>query len=582
MDSCQPENLAAAPIVLWRALPGQGRTLPLVRSNLPDVHPALGTHQILFRLLRSFPANLLDLVVIGVYFLATILVGWLFRRKAHSPSEFFHAARTLPTAVTAIAFLAANCGALEIVGIVSASAKYGAKTLHFYWIGAIPAMLFLALCMMPIYMRSRALTVPEFLKLRFNESTRTLNIVCCGIMMILVSGISLYALSQVLRTFLGWSFTQTTLTAAAIVFLYVSLGGLSATMYNEVIQFGLIILGIFPLVFFILRDFHGWDGIASHLQPSMRHTWVGLPFASPHAYPMDVLGISMGLGFVLSFGYWCTDFVLIQRALAARTTAGVIHTPLIAAAVKIFFPVLLVLPGLAAAILFRTREGFNYDQALPSLMIRYYRHGLLGLGITAILASLMSGLAGNINALVTIWIHDVYRAIVAPNRSDGHYVLMGRFSTLAAILLSIATGYLALSFNNLMDYLQLLFSLFNAPLLATFLLGMFTTWATPKAGFWGLLFGVVSSIAHNFAYRMHWITYGSDMSANFYGAILAWASCFLLTALLSAFTPARSREELANLTCWTGTHQGIRMPKTALALAFVTFATCLFLSVVFR
>jgi solute:Na+ symporter, SSS family len=543
---------------------------------------ALSKYQILFPLLRSFPLNSADLAIIGVYFVVSILVGWLFRRKAQSSSEFFHAARTLPAAVTAIAFLAANCGALEIVGIVSASAKYGAETLHFYWIGAIPAMLFLALCMMPIYMRSRALTVPEFLKLRFNEATRTLNIICSGVMMVLVSGISLYALSQVLRTFLGWSFTQTTLIAAAIVFLYVSLGGLTATMYNEVIQFALIILGLLPLVFFILHDLHGLAGIASHLQPSMRHTWVGLPVVSPHAARMDVLGISMGLGFVLSFGYWCTDFVLIQRALAARTTSAVINTPLIAAAVKLFFPVLVVLPGLAAAILFRFQPGFNYDQALPALMMRYYRHGLLGFGITAILASLMSGLAGNINALVTIWTHDVYRATLARNKSDAHYVLVGRLSTLVAILLSIGTAYLALSFNNLMDYLQLLFSLFNAPLLATFLLGMFTTWATPNAGFWGLLFGTLASIAHNFAFRMHWITYGSDMSANFYGAILAWTSCFLVTSLLSAFTAAKSREELADLTCWTGTHRGIQIPKIALFLALGTLILCLFLSILFR
>lgn len=532
--------------------------------------------------MHTLTPNSADLAVISLYFVATILVGWFFRKKAQSSSEFFHAARTLPAAITSIAFLAANCGALEIVGIVSATAKYGAKTLHFYWIGAIPAMLFLALGMMPIYMRSQALTVPEFLKLRFNEATRTLNIICCGVMMILVSGISLYALSQVLRTFLGWSFTQTTLTAAAIVFLYVSLGGLTATMYNEVIQFALIILGLLPLVFFILHDFHGLSGLALHLEPSMRHTWIGLPAVDPHKSRMDAFGIAMGLGFVLSFGYWCTDFVLIQRALAARSTTGVINTPLIAAVVKLFFPVLVVLPGLAAAILFRSQPGFNYDQSLPALMLRYYRHGLLGFGITAILASLMSGLAGNINALVTIWTHDVYRATLAPGKSDGHYVLVGRLTTLVAILLSITTAYVALSFNNLMDYLQLLFSLFNAPLLATFLLGMFTTWATPKAGFWGLLFGTLTSIAHNFAYRMHWITYGSDMSANFYGAILAWTSCFLATTLLSAFTTAKSREQLANLTCWTGTHQGIRLPRTALLLASLILALCLFLSICFR
>lgn len=532
--------------------------------------------------MQSFHPNSVDLAIVGVYFTATILVGWLFRRKANSTNDFFHAARTLPTAVTAIAFVAANCGALEIVGVVSASAKYGAKTLHFYWIGAVPAMLFLSLCMIPIYMRSRALTVPEFLKLRFDESTRVLNIVCSGIMMILVSGISLYALAQVLRTFLGWSFTQTTLSAAAIVFVYVSLGGLTATMYNEVIQFALIVLGLLPLVFFILHDFHGLSGLATHLQPDMRHTWVGLPFANPHAFPMDVVGVSMGLGFVLSFGYWCTDFVLIQRALAARSTAGVIHTPLFAAFVKLLFPALVVLPGLAAAVLFSSRSGFSYDQALPALMMRYYRHGLLGFGITAILASLMSGLAGNINALTTIWTHDIYRASIAPDKTDHHYIFVGRFFTLTAIILSIATAYFALSFSNIMDYLQLLFSLFNAPLFATFLLGMFTTWATPRAGFWGLLLGTLSSIVHNLAYRMHYVHYGSDMDANFYGAILAFTSCFVLTTLLSCFTPAKSRRELANLTYWTGTRQGIRIPRTALALASLAVCICIVLSVLFR
>jgi len=241
-----------------------------------------------------------------------------------------------------------------------------------------------------------------------------------------------------------------------------------------------------------------------------------------------------------------------------------------------------VLPGLAAAALFSTRPAFSYDQALPALMMRYYRHGLLGFGITAVLASLMSGLAGNINALTTIWAHDIYRTSIAPDKTDQHYVLVGRFFTLAAIMLSIATAYFALSFSNIMDYLQLLFSLFNAPLLATFLLGMFTTWATPKAGFWGLLLGTLSSIVHNLAYRMYWIRYGSDMNANFYGAILAFTTCFALTALLSYFTSPKSHEELADLTYWTGTQPRIRIPKTALALALLALVICLFLSILFR
>ena len=249
---------------------------------------------------------------------------------------------------------------------------------------------------------------------------------------------------------------------------------------------------------------------------------------------------------------------------------------------KLLFPILVVLPGLAAAALFRSKAGFHYDQALPALMMRYYRHGLLGFGITAILASLMSGLAGNINALTTIWTHDIYRASIAPDRTDRHYILVGRCFTLFAILSSIATAYVALSFSNIMDYLQLLFSLFNAPLLATFLLGMFTVWATPRAGFWGLLLGTLAAISHNLAYRLHWIHYGSDMAANFYGAMLAFTSCLAVTALLSPLTTAKPSEELADLTYWTNTRPGVRLPRTAYTLAFVALALCIVLSILFR
>ena len=532
--------------------------------------------------MRHFPLSTLDYTVIGIYFAVTILIGWLFRGRSQSSSEFFHAARSLPAGVTTVAFVAANCGALEIIGIVSATARYGAVTFHFYWIGAIPAMLFLGLCMLPIYMRSRALTVPEYLKLRYNNSTRVLNICCSVILMILISGISLYALAQLLGPFLGWSFTQTTLSAAAIVFLYVSMGGLTATIYNEMIQFCLIVLGLAPLMILILRDFHGLSGLTSKLQPGMRHTWLALPVASPHLAQLDMLGVTMGLGFVLSFGYWCTDYLLIQRALAARTDAGVINTPLFATFVKLLFPALVVLPGLAAAVLFTSSPGFRFDQALPALMMRYYRHGLLGFGITAILASLMSGLAGNINALTTIWSHDIYRAYIAPTKSERHYVLVGRTSALVAIVMSVATAYFALSFNNIMDYLQLLFSLFNAPLLATFLLGMFTTWATPKGAFWGLLLSTLLSILHNLLYRLHWISYGSDMTANFYGAILAWSTCMVITLLVSAFTPRKDLGQLTDLTCWTGARQGVQLPRAAFILALAAIASTVLLSYLFR
>lgn len=525
--------------------------------------------------------NLIDYGIVGIYFVISLIVGWFFRRKANSATAFLHASRSLPTAVTTIAFVAANCGALEIVGIASASAKYGAKTLHFYWIGAIPAMLFLALFMMPIYMRSSALTVPEFLKLRFNEATRQLNVLCSGIMMILVSGISLYAMSEVLDVCLGWRFSQTTVFAAAVVFVYVTLGGLTATIYNELVQFVLILLGLLPLTYLILRDFHGIAPLLSQLDPSMRHTWIGLPVFSPSSV-MDIVGIVMGLGFILSFGYWCTDFLLIQRALAARSTTGALSTPLWASLVKIFFPGLVVLPGLAVAVIFHGHSEIGYDQTLPSLMLHYYHHGLLGFGLTAILASLMSGLAGNISAVTTIWTHDVYRASFARNRSDNHYVYAGRLFTLLAVLLSIGTAYLALLYGNIMDYLQFLFALFNAPLLATFLLGMFTIWATPQAGFWGLLVGTLSSVAHGIAYRMRWISYGSDMSANFYGAIVAFTCCVFVTLFVSLFTSPKSVDQLANLTSWTVTSREIQIPRSAIVLAIVAILACVTMSLAFR
>jgi len=526
--------------------------------------------------------NSLDLTIISAYFLATILIGYLLRKRTHSSKAFFHASRSLPTIVTTVAFVAANCGALEIVGIVSASAKYGAGMLHFYWIGAIPAMLFLALTMMPVYIRSGALTVPEFLHLRFNAETRLLNIFLSTIMMLMVSGISIYAPTQVLRIFLGHSFTQIVFPVAAVVLLYLSLGGLTATIYNEVLQFTLIVAGLLPLVLFVLHDFHGFSGLLTVLPTNMRHTWLGLPFFAPQTAQFDILGISMGLGFVLSFGYWCTDFVLIQRSLAARSIEGAIETPLYASFVKIIFPLLVVVPGLAAAIFFRNQHGFAYDQALPALMTHYYKHGILGFGITAILASLMSGVAGNINALTTIWIHDFYRPIIAPHKSDRHYVFAGRLLILVGILLSVATAYVALSFNNLMDYLQLLFSLFNAPLFATFLLGMFTTWATPKAGFWGLLVGTLCSMAHNLAYQFHRIVYGSDMSANFYGASLAFLVCLLVTALVSLITKRKDIQELADLTYWTSSREHTHLAPLPILIALSSLFLCLMLSFVFR
>lgn len=497
--------------------------------------------------MRSITLNYFDYAIIGGYFAAILLVGYRLRKRMVSSTEFFLAGRSLPAIVTGIAFVAANCGALEVMGMVSTAAKYGARANHFYWLGAIPAMLFLSLFMMPIYHRSRVRSVPEFLKLRYGEATRAFNALSFATMMILVSGISLYAMAIILGALVGWSFTTSVLISAAVVLVYVVLGGLTASIYNEVLQFVLIVAGLTPLAFFALREFHGWQGLAAALPPDLRHTWQGLPVASPLGSAMDGVGNVLGLGFVLSFGYWCTDFLLIQRALAAKDLRAAVETPLVAAVAKLFFPALVVLPGLAAVALFPQDIASRYDVALPNLMARYYSHGLLGLGVTAMLASFMSGMAGNVTAFNTVWTYDLYQAYLARGRSDRHYLAVGRVATIGATLLSIGTAYIVLRFNNLMDYVQLLFSFFNAPLFATFLLGMFTLWATPVGGFAGLVAGTLAAGAHYLAYHFRWLPYGSDMMANFYGAICAWSVCFLVTAGVSCLTKRKPAAELEGL-----------------------------------
>jgi solute:Na+ symporter, SSS family len=325
----------------------------------------------------------------------------------------------MPASVTSIALLAANCGALEIIGITSASAKYGLAALHFYWIGAVPAMVFLALFMMPIYTKSQALTVPDFLRVRYNDATHLFSSCCLAARMALVAGISLYAISAVLHVFLGWTFSRVSVLACSVVLCYTALGGLRATIYTEILQLVLTIAGVLPLTYKILHDFDGIAGIRNRLPHEMAHIWTTLTWMNPTGAKLDRTGVIVGLGAVLSFGYWCTDFLIIQRALTARNLQNAIKTPLIAAVFKMCFPILLVVPGAAAAILIVKPSGtMQFDQALPAMMNHYYGAGLLALGLCAILASLMSGLAGNISALSVVWTQDLYRAHIQRTATD--------------------------------------------------------------------------------------------------------------------------------------------------------------------
>lgn len=520
--------------------------------------------------------------IVITYLAVAIGIGYALRRHSDTASKFLHARGSLPTAITSLAFLAANCGALDIVGIVATSAKYGILALHFYWIGAIPAMLALSLLMMPIYARSGAMTVPDFIRMRYNDATHILCCVLLSIMMVLVSGISIYAISMVLHLFFGWNFSVVAVVAASVVFAYAFTGGLKATIYNEIFQLGLTVAGLAPMALALYHQFHGTMGILHALPPERAHIWSDLAVFQPRTATMDIFGVTFGLGFVLSFGYWGTDFLLIQRALAAKTIEGSIRTPLFAAIPKMLFPWLVIFPGAAAWIFLSKSTHPQFDYALPLLMQHYYGYALTGLGVSAILASLMSGLAGNVSAFSALWTHDLYRTHLQPAMEDAHYLRVGRAFTALATCLGVGTAYIVLLYNNLMDYLQFVFSLFNAPLFALFLLGMFTTWATPSAGFWGLLSGVLAASAHGFAIRVGLLTYGSPMLGDFYGAVFGWTVAVLVIAIVSPLTERKSSESLREMTYFTTAAPRRRISSTTWALAALILLACAAMNFIYR
>ena len=495
--------------------------------------------------------NAVDYAIIGGYILVMILVGYSLKKYMKTGEDFFLSGRSLPSWITGLAFLSANLGALEVIGMVANSAKYGIATVHFYWIGAILAMVFLGIFMMPFYYGSRVKTVPEYLKLRYNEATRGLNAISFAIMTVLMSGISLYAMALLFKLMLGWSLTGSILFAAVVVLLYVVWGGLSSSIYNEVIQFFLIWLGLLPIVFLGLKEVGGFAGFAAKVKEPLLHAAKYLG-TSANPLGVDWFGVVFGLGFVLAFGYWTTDFLVVQRALASKNINAARMTPIIAAFPKMLVPVIVVIPGLVALLVLpefgqAALPTADYNSALILLMKHYLPNGVLGLAITALLASFMSGMAGNVTAFNTIWTYDIYGTYIKKGRSDSHYLKMGRYATVFGIVASIGTAYIVQSFPNLMDYMQLVFSFFNAPLFATFLLGMFWKGATPWGGFFGLLLGILASAVHYLLYRFGVLHYASDMAANFYQAWWAWLVDFVVTIGVSLFTKRRDPNELKGL-----------------------------------
>ena len=545
-----------------------------------------------------------DYVILSLYFAFVIGIGWALRRKSKSAGEFLTAGRSIPVWITSLAFLAANLGAQEVVGMAASGAKYGIMTAHFYWIGAVPAMLFVGVFMMPFYYGSKARSVPEYLKLRFDEKTRGLNAITFAVMTIFSSGISMYALGLLLELVLGWSFTASVLLSAAIVLTYTYLGGLTSAIYNEVLQFFLIVLGFAPLSILAIAQAGGWSGLQQRLPHVYTHSWSHLAHATDNPMGIEAFGLFAGLGFVLSFGYWCTDFLVIQRAMAADSMNAARRTPIMAAFPKMIMPFIVIVPGLAAFALTQMHTGYSlpfkadghtydYDQALMTLMIQFYPSGMLGVGLTALMASFMSGMAGNVTAFNTVFTYDIYQSYIRKNAPDAHYLKVGKLTTLVGTALSVATAYLATAFNNIMDFLQLVFGFVNAPLFATFLLGMFWKRTTGHGAFAGLASGTgMAGVALGlteaegkggwFGVVYH---FPSAMAQSFWIAIIAFTTCFVVTVLVSLATVPRPAVELEGLVYGlTPLRKEAIIPwyKTPVTLAFIVIAALVVLNIAFK
>lgn len=561
----------------------------------------------------------IDYAILGIYFVFVLGIGWALKRYMRSSTDFFLSGRSIPAWVAGLAFLSANLGAQEVIGMAASGAKYGIATSHFYWIGAIPAMVFVGIFMMPFYYGSRARSVPEYLKLRFDEKTRGFNAISFAAMTIFSSGISMYAMGLLLGVLLGWDFSFSVLVSAIIVLLYIFLGGLTSAIYNEVLQFFLIVVGFVPLVFIAMQDVGGWDGLTERLAVTAQQagfapgawtdSWAHMNESTANPMGVEWFGVAMGLGFVLSFGYWCTDFLVVQRAMAADSMTAARRTPLIAAVPKMLFPVLVILPGMIAIAL-TTQAGasgfelpmkedgtYNYDLSIPLMLIHYFPSGLLGIGLTALMASFMSGMAGNVTAFNTVWTYDIYQSYIKRDGTDEHYLWMGRMATIFGIALSVATAYMTTAFNNIMDMLQLVFAFVNAPLFATFLLGMFWKRSTGHGAFTGLVSGTLAAAIHHglslpngseAGIKGGWITvlssYTSEMAQNFWTAIWAFSVCFVVTIVVSLVTRPRPESELRGLVyslTERPTNEGLAWYQKPSTLAVAVLAMTLVLNVIF-
>ncbi|WP_430780049.1 sodium:solute symporter family protein [Actinoplanes sp. G11-F43] len=496
-----------------------------------------------------------DYLILAIYFVTVLGVGFAVRRAIRSSADFFLSGRSMPAWVTGLAFISANLGALEIVGMAANGAQYGLMTLHYYWIGAVPAMVFLGIVMMPFYYGSKVRSVPEFLRLRFNRPTHLFNAVSFAVAQVLIAGVNLYALALILQALLGWPLWLSIVIGAAIVLGYIVLGGLSSAIYNEVLQFFVIIAGLLPITIIGLVKVGGIDGLFDKVRDSALgdgglHTW-STTAGTDNTLGASWIGIVFGLGFVLSFGYWTTNFAEVQRALSAKDMSAARRTPIIGAFPKLLIPAVTVIPGLIALVTVQglgAEEGdLTYNNAIPLLMRDLLPNGVLGVAVTGLVASFMAGMAANVSGFNTVFTYDIWQTYVRKDRDDAYYVRVGRIATVGGIVVGIGTAFIAAGFDNIMNYIQALFSLFNAPLFATFIVGMFWKRMSAWAGFWSLFLGFLSAFVLYILHLTEVLKFNSDLEQSFWGAGLAFVTAVVVAAVVTPFTPGKNEDELRGL-----------------------------------
>ncbi|MDX6283159.1 MAG: solute:Na+ symporter, family [Kribbellaceae bacterium] len=549
-------------------------------------------------------ATAIDYIIIALYFTFVLGIGYLAKRAVSNSLDFFLSGRSLPAWVTGLAFISANLGAIEIMGMSANGAQYGMPTVHYFWIGAIPAMLFLGVVMMPFYYGSKVRSVPEFMLRRFGKTAHLVNAISFAVAQVLIAGVNLFLLATIVNVLLGWPIWLSLIIAAAIVLSYITLGGLSAAIYNEVLQFFVIVAALLPLTIIGLHKVGGWQGLVDkvtadpHGGAKQLHAWPGTELSGFNSDILSVIGLVFGLGFVLSFGYWTTNFVEVQRALASKNMSAARRTPIIGSFPKMFIPFIVIIPGIIAAVSvpelqqLKANKGdgsVTYNDALLLLMRDLLPNGMLGLAITGLLASFMAGMAANLSSFNTVFTYDLVERYIVKDRDDAFYLRLGRWATVGGTVVAIGTAAIASGYSNLMDYLQQLFSFFNAPLFATFILGMFWKRMTAAAGWVGLVSGTSTAILVFVLSKTHVIDLPGQGS-SFVGAGAAFVVDILVSVVVSLVTRPKTDEELKGLVysltpkedrtevAQEGDHGWYRKPTV---LAGISLAMVIVLNIVF-